>query len=77
MTALETPAYRTYQASADPKLPVVERMRRSIAVAVEFFDQRRAEIFFSSTRRRNRAWPKPAIGSLRDRGNAASIFSHR
>src|SRR5580692_4043083 len=34
-------AYRTYQASADPKLPVVERMRRSIAVMVEFYDQRR------------------------------------
>src|SRR5260221_14739255 len=30
-------AYRTYQGSADPKLPVVKRMRRSIAVAVEFF----------------------------------------
>ncbi|MGD0120185.1 MAG: TetR/AcrR family transcriptional regulator [Candidatus Binatus sp.] len=34
-------AYRTYQAGADPKLPVVERMRRSIAVMVEFFDKRR------------------------------------
>src|ERR1700731_4384060 len=34
-------AYRSYMASADPKLPVVERMRRSIAVAVEFYDQRR------------------------------------
>ena len=34
-------AYRTYQASADPKLPVVERMRRSIAVMVEFYDKRR------------------------------------
>jgi AcrR family transcriptional regulator len=34
-------AYRTYQASADPKLPVVERMRRSIAVTVEFYDERR------------------------------------
>ena len=34
-------AYRTYQSSADPKLPVVERLRRSIAVVVEFFDRRR------------------------------------
>src|ERR1700693_2144213 len=34
-------AYRSYMASADPKLPVVERMRRSIAVMVEFYDQRR------------------------------------
>ena len=42
-------AYRTYQASADPKLPVVERMRRSIAVAVEFFDQRRDFLQFYAT----------------------------
>src|SRR6202045_415686 len=34
-------AYRSYMASADPKLPLVERMRRSIAVTVEFYDQRR------------------------------------
>src|SRR5580698_1769476 len=34
-------AYRAYQSIADPKLPVVERMRRSIAVMVEFYDQRR------------------------------------
>jgi len=34
-------AYRSYMASADPKLPVVERLRRSIAVMVEFYDQRR------------------------------------
>jgi AcrR family transcriptional regulator len=42
-------AYHTYQASADPKLPVVERMRRSIAVAVEFFDQRRDFLQFYAT----------------------------
>src|SRR5579863_4593279 len=42
-------AYRTYQGSADPKLPVVERMRRSIAVAVEFFDQRRDFLRFFAT----------------------------
>ena len=42
-------AYRTYQGSADPKLPVVERMRRSIAVAVEFFDQRRDFLQFYAT----------------------------
>src|ERR1700722_7495918 len=34
-------AYETQQATADPKLPVVERVRRSIAVTVEFYDQRR------------------------------------
>src|SRR6202051_3900020 len=34
-------AYRSYMASGHPKLPVVERMRRSIAVMVEFYDQRR------------------------------------
>src|SRR5229473_1480278 len=33
--------YRTIQASADPKLPLVERVRRAITVTVEFYDQRR------------------------------------
>jgi AcrR family transcriptional regulator len=42
-------AYRTYMASADPKLPVVERMRRSIAVMVEFYDQRRDFLQFYAT----------------------------
>ncbi len=42
-------AYRTYMASADPKLPVVERMRRSIAVMVEFYDQRRDFLQFFAT----------------------------
>jgi len=42
-------AYRTYQSSADPKLPVVERMRRSIAVTVEFYDQRRDFLQFFAT----------------------------
>src|SRR5271166_1951742 len=42
-------AYRAYQASADPKLPVVERMRRSIAVMVEFYDQRRDFLQFFAT----------------------------
>ncbi|HYL58884.1 MAG TPA: TetR/AcrR family transcriptional regulator [Candidatus Acidoferrales bacterium] len=42
-------AYRTYQASADPRLPLVERMRRSIAVAVEFYDQRRDFLQFYAT----------------------------
>ena len=42
-------AYRTYQASADPKLPVVERMRRSIGVMVEFYDQRRDFLQFYAT----------------------------
>lgn len=34
-------AYRAYQSSADPRLPVVERLRRSIEMMVEFYDQRR------------------------------------
>src|ERR1700674_3952310 len=34
-------ASRTYQASADPKLPLIERVRRAITVTVEFYDQRR------------------------------------
>src|SRR5260370_28806986 len=42
-------AYRTYQASADPKLPVVERLRRSIATMVEFFDRRRDFLQFFAT----------------------------
>jgi TetR/AcrR family transcriptional repressor of mexJK operon len=42
-------AYRTYQSSADPRLPVVERLRRSIAVMVEFFDQRRDFLQFFAT----------------------------
>jgi AcrR family transcriptional regulator len=42
-------AYRTYQSSADPKLPVVERLRRSIGVMVEFFDQRRDFLQFYAT----------------------------
>jgi AcrR family transcriptional regulator len=42
-------AYRTYQSSADPKLPVIERMRRSIAVMVEFYDQRRDFLQFFAT----------------------------
>ncbi|HEV2171133.1 MAG TPA: hypothetical protein VGR40_09310, partial [Candidatus Binatus sp.] len=42
-------AYRTYLKSADPKLPVVERMRRSIAVMVEFYDQRRDFLQFFAT----------------------------
>ena len=44
-------AYRTYQGSADPKLPVVERLRRSIEVAIEFFDQRRDFLQFYRDRR--------------------------
>jgi AcrR family transcriptional regulator len=42
-------AYRSYMASADPKLPVVERLRRSIAVMVEFYDQRRDFLQFYAT----------------------------
>jgi AcrR family transcriptional regulator len=34
-------SYRTYRSSVDPGLPVVERLRRSIEVMVEFYDQRR------------------------------------
>src|SRR5271170_5361585 len=42
-------AYRAYQSIADPKLPVVERMRRSIAVMIEFYDQRRDFLQFYAT----------------------------
>ena len=42
-------AYRTYQASADPKLPLVERVRRAITVTVEFYDQRRDFLQFYAT----------------------------
>ena len=42
-------AYQTQQATADPKLPVVERVRRSIAVTVEFYDQRRDFLRFFAT----------------------------
>ena len=53
-------AYRTYQAGADPKLPVVERMRRSIAVMVEFYDQRRDFLQFYATE-------EPRLGEARNR----------
>jgi len=53
-------AYRTYQASADPKLPLVERMRRSIAVAVEFFDERRDFLQFY-------AMAEPRLSEARNR----------
>ncbi len=42
-------AYRTYQNSADPRLPVAERLRRSIEVMVEFYDQRRDFLQFFAT----------------------------
>ena len=42
-------AYSTYQASADPKLPVIERLRRTIAIMVEFYDQRRDFLRFFAT----------------------------
>jgi AcrR family transcriptional regulator len=42
-------AYRVQQSSADPKLPLIERMRRSIAVTVEFYDQRRDFLRFFAT----------------------------
>src|SRR5882762_163069 len=42
-------AYRVQQGSADPKLPLIERMRRSIAVTVGFYDQRRDFLSFFAT----------------------------
>src|SRR6202140_3194349 len=42
-------AYRIQQSSADPKLPLIERMRRSIALTVEFYDQRRDFLRFFAT----------------------------
>src|SRR6202030_4571885 len=53
-------AYRTYQGSADPKWPVVERMRRSIAVMVEFYDQRRDFLQFF-------AMEEPRLSEARNR----------
>jgi AcrR family transcriptional regulator len=53
-------AYRTYQASADPKLPVVERLRRSIGVMVGFFDQRRDFLQFY-------AMEEPRLSEARNR----------
>jgi AcrR family transcriptional regulator len=53
-------AYRSYMASADPKLPVVERMRRSIAVMVEFYDQRRDFLQFF-------AMEEPRLSEARNR----------
>jgi len=53
-------AYRTYQASADPRLPVVERLRRSIGVMVEFYDQRRDFLQFYATE-------EPRLGEARNR----------
>ena len=53
-------AYRTYMASADPKLPVVERLRRSIGVMVEFYDKRRDFLQFYATE-------EPRLGEARNR----------
>jgi AcrR family transcriptional regulator len=62
-------AYRTYQSSADPKLPVVERLRRSIAVAVEFFDRRRDFLrFFAIEEPRLAEARNRIIESSRERG---------
>src|SRR5713101_436090 len=64
-------AYRTYQSSADPKLPVVERMRRSIAVTVEFYDQRRDFLQFFATE-------EPRLSEARNRiidGSRYRVFT--
>jgi AcrR family transcriptional regulator len=62
-------AYRTYQSSADPKLPVVERLRRSIAVMVEFFDERRDFLrFFAIEEPRLSEARNRIIESSRERG---------
>jgi len=62
-------AYRTYQSSADPRLPVVERLRRSIAIAVEFFDQRRDFLrFFAIEEPRLAEARNRIIESSRERG---------
>jgi len=42
-------AYRSSQNSADPKLPADERLRRSLEVMVEFYDQRRDFLQFFAT----------------------------
>src|SRR5271165_4009560 len=45
----EQAAKRQRILAAAPKLPVVERMRRSIAVMIEFYDQRRDFLQFYAT----------------------------
>jgi AcrR family transcriptional regulator len=62
-------AYRTYQSSTDPRLPVVERLRRSIELMVEFYDQRRDFLqFFASVEPRLADARNRIIETWRDRG---------
>src|SRR5208337_3788277 len=62
-------AYRTYQSSADPRLPVAERLRRSIEVMVEFYDQRRDFLqFFATVEPRLAEARNRIIEAWRDRG---------
>jgi len=62
-------AYRTYQSSTDPRLPVVERLRRSIELMVEFYDQRRDFLqFFASVEPRLAEARNRIIEAWRDRG---------
>jgi len=79
--------YRTYQSSADPRLPVVERLRRSIAVTVEFYDQRRDFLQFLATEEprlaeaRNRAIERSRerafnfLASLIEEGIRTGVFT--
>ncbi len=62
-------AYRTYQSSTDPGLPVIERLRRSIELMVEFYDQRRDFLqFFASVEPRLAEARNRIIEAWRDRG---------
>src|SRR5208282_3896719 len=62
-------AYSTYQSSTDPRLPVVEKLRRSIEVMVEFYDQRRDFLqFFASVEPRLAEARNRIIETWRDRG---------
>ncbi len=62
-------AYSTYQSNVDPGLPVVERLRRSIEVMVEFYDQRRDFLqFFATVEPRLAEARNRIIEAWRDRG---------
>ncbi len=62
-------AYSTYQSSTDPRLPVVQKLRRSIEVMVEFYDQRRDFLqFFATVEPRLAEASNRIIEAWRDRG---------
>lgn len=62
-------AHRTYQLGADPRSPVSERLRRAIAISIEFYDQRRdlLRLFATEEPRLSEARNR-IIQNSRDRG---------